>query len=261
MRETTFVVMLSLVLLSVEVLADVPNQNGYQGTLNNERSMAPDTTVSVAERYLEQAAQKSHRNKIIAGTSGLMIGAGMIIWGTTSSDEAGGDGEGSAGAILAGGLLGGVAALTMLIPCPAEKELEKVRTITDQEERDRVSKGALLSLAQKARKQRLIIGTIFGATSLLYLTLRPMKEMIVDIDVIVDHWGNVWRLPVPKEVDSAWNDYYGLAYGALAIYSFLHKTPEEMARKGYMLEQQNKLGIRFDINPAGHSKIALVRSF
>lgn len=103
--------------------------------------------------------------------------------------------------------------------------------VADLTERERIGREALISLADKGRRDRIILGLLWDAVLIYHLVYPPRISAVIA--------------------------------GAGATVSFLSKSPEEKALQRYLEEvkQGQGMGIRLGIDPWGGGRIVLVLSF
>jgi len=209
---------------------------GQQEYINPE-----EESGSLAEGYLKRLAKRSKRSRKTWGTIGLVGGGAFIASGVallSSADDAdswGGFWEGLFGgmAIVTGVVLAGGGALALAIPSGAERELDDVLSISDSRHRERASHVALLSLAARGRRKRILSGILWAGFSAYALFSEEGSALIA------------------------------AEYGGLAVYNLMRKSRAERAFQSYLKEKefQNKLEFHLGILPYGGVKIGFVYSF
>jgi hypothetical protein len=212
-----------------------------------------EESESLAEFYLKRLAERSKKARKIGGPIALVAGGGLIAWGAslTSKEREGGAWDvditpifGYLSIIMgAGCVVGG--ALTLAIPSRAERELKKVISISDLVQRERASHEALSLFAARGRKNRILSGILSAAYSVEYL-----------LDIA----------DTSSEYNKGTYVYVGAAiWTALAVYSFVVKSPAERAFEDYLKErkkeQQKQLQFRLGIMPRGGVQVGFVYSF
>jgi len=208
----------------------------------NANSAEPST--SLAEVYLGRLAEKSKADRRVAGISCLILGtvySALGIWDLTSN-------EGGGGVILALGLaIDGLGIWCLKTRSRAERELDNVLKIDDLREREKVGREALFSLADKARKGRILSSIFSGAFSIYCFVAKPYTT----------------RKHEDTEGVKYYNEFMGSIFGAVALYELVNKSAEEKALQRYLKEseKENRTGIRLGIDSFGNGRIALLFSF
>jgi hypothetical protein len=208
---------------------------GQQENISSE-----EESESLAELYLKRTAERSKKRRKTGGTIGLVVGGGLIVLGasiTSREQEGWFDLRPIFGyfSIIMGAVCVGGGIYSLAVPSRAERELDDVLSISDRAQRERASHEALSSLAARARRNRILAGIVSAAFAVSSLVGES-----------------------PEYV-------YGAPYAALAVYSFVMKSPAERAFQDYLRErkreQQKELVMRVGIGPYGGVKIGFVYSF
>lgn len=210
---------------------------------------ASESAGVAAEDLLSSLAQDKKNERILEGTIMIAMG-GVTILGTSLLLESEGfDIQPIKNFFyLTGGLCAGIGIFQLLSPTVAEKEYRKVSTITDPIGREKAAYSSLISLAEKARYQRMVSGLSSGAFALYCLFGQPFKYQVDN-----DTYDN--------------SIYYGVLSAAAAVSSLCFKSPEErildvyeggQAKAGYSLSAPN---FRLGVLPQGKIYAAYSYSF
>ena len=232
-------------------IATVENRNQKRGNRYNliyelqENISSEEESESLAEFYLKRTAERSKKRRKTGGTIGIVVGGGLIAWGAslTSKEPEGGAWDVDISPVFgyfsiimgAGCVVGG--ALALAVPSRAERELKKVISISDLVQRERASHEALSLFASRGRRNRILLGILSASSSVAFLV--QAEESLEYIDAAT--------------------------WGALAVYSFFVKSPEEKVFQDYLKEregeQRKELALRVGIMPYGGVKISFAFSF
>lgn len=212
-------------------------RSGPQQHLSSEKE-----SVSLAEFYLKRLAEGSKKRREIWGIIGLIAGGGLIALGAPLTEESG---EWDLSPLLGYPLvITGAAcvvtgALVLSVPSPAERKLKKVLSISDPAQREKASHEALSLFAARSRKNRKLAGILLATMAVFNATLVFGES--------------------PETAITAF------PWAALAVYSFVVKSPEEKVFQDYLTEregeQRKELALRVGIMPYGGVKISLALSF
>lgn len=211
--------------------------------LNNIKQMQ-DTTPkepSLAELHLKKFAKNSKRQREIGAVIVGIGGVGFIIFGSTLSDWGGWRKY----AMLNGAGIVAGSILLYAIPNPEEKEFNKVSRIEDPVKRRETAHNALYSLANNARKYRIIGSQVLMGFSAWMLFSDTFKDV-----------------PHNKIIS------IGFLSGSLLNLLVL-KSPAENTLKSYLEErkqlkennQSYRIDLHFGINQYGKGNLNLVLSF
>ena len=195
---------------------------------------------SLAEFYLKRTAERSKKRRKTGGIIGVVAGGGLMVLGAAmiSKEEEGWfDFSSLFGTvfIISGAACVGGGIYSLAVPSRAERELDDVLSISDRTQREKASHEALSLLAARGRRNRILAGILSAAFA------------------------------VGSLVGESPEYAYGAPYAALAVYSFVMKSPAERAFQDYLRErkreQQKELVMRVGIMPYGGVKISLALSF
>jgi hypothetical protein len=210
-------------------------QIGQQEATSSEEESEP-----LAEFYLKRTAERSKKQRKNRGTIGIVVGGGLIVLGAAmiSEEEEGWfDFSSLFGTvfIISGAACVGGGIYNLAVPSRAERELDDVLSISDRAQREKASHEALSLLAARGRRNRILTGILSAAFAVSSL--------------------------VGESAEYA----YGAPYAALAVYSFVVKSPAERAFEDYLRErkreQRKELEFRLGIMPRGGVKVGFVYSF
>jgi len=218
-----------------------------------EYTSSEEKLESLAEFYLKRTAERSKKGRRIGGPIVIGVGVGLIAWGASLTskepDAIGWDFDltpvfGYFPIIMgAGCVVGG--ALMLAIPSRAEREYNNVLKISGSAQKERASHEALSSFAAKGRRNRILAGILFAADS--------AASLVVLAKASSEYHYRTYYYVVPA------------ALAALAVYSFLVKSPAERAFEDYLRErkreQRKELEFRLGIMPQGGVKVGIVYSF
>jgi len=208
---------------------------GQQENISSE-----EESESLAEFYLKRTAERSKKRRKTGGTIGIVAGGGLMVLGAAmiSKEEEGWfDFSSLFGTvfIISGAACVGGGIYSLAVPSRAERELDDVLSISDRAQREKASHEALSLLAARGRRNRILTGILSAAFA------------------------------VGSLVGESPEYAYGAPYAALAVYSFVMKSPAEIAFQDYLRErkreQQKELVMRVGIMPYGGVKISLALSF
>lgn len=196
--------------------------------------------TSRAERYLLDLAVAAKRARsfgyVYLGAGAVMVAGGIVILaGVEDSDGFEGFFRTLGAIFLIGG--GGTAIVagvgTLLIASGPEGRYEAVKRISDNLERERASREALVSLARSGKTKRFVSAGILSALA-------------------------VYTLLSSSEASSA------LVPGALAAFQFLRKSREERAYARFLADEgiaPERIDVRFGPGPRGGFRIVLTAAF
>ncbi len=213
--------------VSVEAVSqtgiNVPNQRIELDNPGHSNLLAgADTTLS-AEHLLNSLARDKRTNRTIGG--GMALGGGvllLVISARLSVDPPNLPFWKPLGLILGGTCIVSGAVL-LAVPSRTESEATDVREITDQVDRERAAYSSLISLTERARRQRFLGGAISVGLGLSWL-LAPE--------------------------DSARRDEtLGLLSIGEGLYYLLFKSPEEKILARYESAHREP-GVKLNISPA-----------
>ena len=218
---------------------------GQQEYISSEKK-----SESLAEFYLKRTAERYKKRRKTRGTIALVVGGGLIVLGASMTSE---EPEGwfdisslfGTLYIITGAACVGGGIYYLAVPSRAEREHNDVLSISDSAQRERASHEALSLLAARGRRNRILTGILSAAYSVGSL-----------VGVAKESSGYHY---------STYEYAYAAGYAALAVYSFIVKSPAESAFEDYLkerkTEQQKKLQFRLGIMPRGGVQVGFEYSF
>ncbi len=190
---------------------------------------------SLAEVHLGRLSAKKKELRIIDGVGTLAIGTTLLIWGAIIADKDYESADIIGGAIMGlGAVIDGVGIWRLSSKSRAEEEYENVKSISNINQRESSGRAALNALADDAHSARMYRGFGSLAASIGMFIARPYKTLKIE------GWKTVYE-------DSPVNDYFGITFGALAIYNFTFPDSEEKALERYEQESGNRFKPRFGL--------------
>jgi hypothetical protein len=190
--------------------------------------------ASLAEQYLFRLAKKSKGQRRVVGGVCLAAGGGLLAYGISMLDKEEDTMTQIGGffAVMCGG--GGLAAgaLSFAIQGRVERTHKQIQAIADPAQRERACEDALARLAKKGRK-----GRISGGGLLALSAVSAAASMGLEDSHII----------VPASL------------GAVALYSFLVKSPAEKANRAYLEKRALKPSptLVFGLAPHGGFRLGL----
>jgi hypothetical protein len=218
---------------------------GKQQNINSEKK-----SESLAEFYLKRTAERYKKRRKIGGTIALVVGGGLIAWGASMTSE---EPEGwfdisslfGTLYIITGAACVGGGIYYLAVPSRAEREHDDVLSISDSAQRERASHEALSLLAARGRRNRILRGILSAVYSVGSLV--GMAEGSLEYPARTYEYA------------------YAAGGAALAVYSFVVKSPAETAFQDYLRErkreQRKELEFRLGVMPYGGVKVGFVYSF
>lgn len=205
---------------------------GQQEDINSEKK-----SESLAERYLRQFAERNKKSRKTGGITylaggGVSLGLGVWMMSLEEDESYFGKLLGVTG-IIYGAAFVGAGIYSLAIPSGAERKFANVLSISDPAQRERASHEALLSLATRGKKRRIIKSAVIAGLGVYF----GLKD---------------------KESSSA------VVFGGVSVaYYFLTKTRAERTYQNYLREEEYRkdLALRIEIMPYGGVKIGFVYSF
>jgi hypothetical protein len=194
-----------------------------------------------AEALLGNLAQAKKTNRIIGGITltALGIGTGALV-STIDSDDYNNKDDAetvkTVGYICAGIITGG-GIITLALPSEAENHYRDVKMIDDTGARENAAYGSLVFLAEKAKTERMMSGTVSAGMAFYYLFAA---------DPVYYYDGT----------PSDYNTYCGLVFAAGAVSSLFIQSVEEKVleqyERGYAVDEgQNRPQLRMGWLPNG----------
>jgi len=220
----------------------------YLEYAQEQKANSAGTSTSLAEVYLGRIAQRHKAKRRIIGVVSLAFGTLYLFMGILLLPES----EGGGGLLMGSGVvMGGLGIWCLKARSQAEKEFDSLLRIEDIQEREKVGREALFSLADGAKKGRILWGIFSGIYSIYCFAGRPFGT------------GNHEDANGEEEGLKYYNEYIGSIFGAVTLYNFLVKSGEEKALQRYLKEsgRENRTEIRLGIDPYGNGKIVLLFSF
>lgn len=190
---------------------------------------------SLAEDYLQRLAEDLEKHKLrreVYGYTGMLGGAALVVFGVALSRYGDIEPSGSYFIMMLGGLASGAGILQKISVNHAERELNKVLSISNPAQREVAAQKALASLSTVGQSGRVLAG-LLGVTSCV---------------------------PFLFTKDTA---VFGLLFGVGGVYALIKKSPEEKAYNNYLKErrQRKEIGLRIGTGPYGGVRICLALSF
>ena len=222
----------SAVQIFAEERAAVPPGIGFQQD-EQERNQP-----SLAEQYLFRLAKKSKTGRRVGGGVCLAAGGGLLAYGISmlNKEEDTITQIGGLFVVICGG--GSLAAGAFLLARqgPTERTNRQIQAIADPAQRERACEDALARLAKKGRK-----GRISGGGLLALMAVSAAASMGVEDSHII----------VPASL------------GAVALYSFLVKSPAEKANRAYLEKRPLRPTptLVFGLAPRGGFRLGLSMQF
>jgi len=200
---------------------------------------------SLAEVYLKRLAEEHSEDWKRRGRLGLVgsaLGvAGGVYYMVTS--DVGYHRFAGAALAISGVFMGSVGVHYLSSPSRVEREIDRLLSITDSVQRERVGQETLASLAHSARRAQ-----IFSAISVAGFAVA---------------WGYPLLIESYEPVDVAVNMLCTgcIVYSALSILT--SESPEEIAFQKYLEERRQGQAMRLQlgVGPSGRVQVALVLSF
>ncbi len=209
-----------------------------------------EKSESLAEFYLKRTAERHKKRRKTRGTIALLAGGGLIVLGASvSSEEPEGwfDISSLFGTlyIITGAACVGGGIYYLAVPSRAEREHNDVLSISDSAQRERAGHEALSLLAARGRRNRILTGILSAAYS--------VGSLVGVAEGSLEYPARTYEYA------------YAAGLAALAVHSFVVKSPAERAFEDYLRErkreQRKELEFRLGIMPHGGVKIGFVYSF
>jgi hypothetical protein len=193
---------------------------------------------SLAEQYLFRLARTSKVGRRVGGGVCLAAGGGLLAYGLSMLNRE--DDTiaqiGGLFVVLCGGGSLAAGAVVLARQSPAERTNRQIQAIADPAQRERACEDALARLAKKGRKGRISGGGLFAL-----LAVSAAASMGLEDSHII----------VPASL------------GAVALYSFLVKSPAEKADRAYLEKRPLRPTpmLIFGLAPRGGFRLGLSMSF
>ena len=222
----------------------------YLGYRQQKYISSMGSPESLAEDYLKRLAEDLEKHKLrreVYGYTGMLGGAALAVFGVALSRY--GDIEPSIGGPLItiiGGLAFGTGIVQKVSANHAERELNKVLSISDPAQRESAAQQALASLATKGLVGRILTSAL-SATSCVLFLIGKEKEYTDGF----------------REKRTMSQYIFGALFAAGTVYSIAKKSPEEKAFHNYLKEkrQRKELEVRLGTGPYGGIRFSLALSF
>lgn len=203
---------------------------------------------SLAEDYLRRLAEDLEKHKLrreVYGYTGmvgggLLLGLGvMALWWDVEP-------TGITFLLTLGGLACGTGIVQKVSANHAERELNKVLSISDSAQRESAAQQALASLATKGLVGRILTSAL-SATSCVLFLISKEKEYTDGF----------------REKRTMSQYISGALFAAGTVYSIAKKSPEEKVYHNYLKEkgQRKEIGLRIGTGPYGGVRFSLALSF
>lgn len=217
--------------------------------------LMPISVTGTSELYVQRLAERRHSQRIREGVAaiaigGIFVGLGVVISGDEDLSED--DKSGVTFAYIVGGVFAGVGIYSLAVPSRAEREYDNVMAVSNPVQREKAGHEVLISLADDARRDRLLSGVGYMGLAVYFVAARPYGG---------EESGGYYSSSTATDY-GIMNDILAATYGVMAIVSFVAKSHEEKALERYSLEIADGSGFDFRFGPIrGGIGTALVYNF
>lgn len=154
MKKVLFVVIIAVSLLLPAGIQASGMQTGTE--LELAQSLSPD---NLAVLSLEKLARRDKSDRVLGGA--ILLGSGAFVASMDDSENS---------ASLAGGLLAGLGAITLVVKNPSEREYAEISTVEDPQKQEYMAYESLKYLANQGKQARITSGILDGALAFYYLS-------------------------------------------------------------------------------------------
>ncbi|TKJ28929.1 hypothetical protein CEE39_09665 [bacterium (candidate division B38) B3_B38] len=203
---------------------------------------------SLAEDYLKQLAEDLEKHKLrreVYGYTGI-VGGGLLVGLGVMAFWADVEPTGITFIIMLGGLACGTGIVQKVSVGHAERELNKVLSISEPAQRESAAQQALASLATKGLVGRILTSALSATSCVLFLISKEREY--------TDGF---------REKRTMSQYIFGALFAAGTVYSIAKKSPEEKAYHNYLKEkrQRKEIGLLIGTGPYGGVRFSLALSF